>query len=277
MAKKSKFAKAVVALGAIGVASKIAYDKYKNVKADFVKEETASAEDDVKKYNAIFEKKVVEVEDEEFMGCEVKAVGSKAVIDLGLAVFERDVYINFSSNASTVTIILPEGVNVTCDVEKKLSGVRNLVENSDEDGVHTVYIIGKAVCSNVEIIPVNFYIDDDDFEDIDDSEVLSGECINSPVLGQIPPERLSGGVKTLLLILNEPDRIFNASTCGDNCAKWILEIGRIKDVTINLRHMMSFGKDTKFEIKVQNGGETVHSMKELVPIANKYLNEMKQE
>ena len=162
MAKKNKFAKAVVALGAIGVASKIAYDKYKNVKADFVKEETASAEDDVKKYNAIFEK--------EFMGCEVKAVGSKAVIDLGLAVFERDVYINFSSSASTVTIILPEGVNVTCDVEKKLSGVRNLVENSDEDGVHTVYIIGKAVCSNVEIIPVNFYIDDDDFEDIDDSE-----------------------------------------------------------------------------------------------------------
>ena len=77
-------------------------------------------------------------------------------------------------------------------------------------------------------------------KDIDDSEVLSGECINSPVLGQIPPERLSGGVKTLLLILNEPDRIFKASTCGDNCAKWILEIGRIKDVTINLRHMMSF-------------------------------------
>ena len=114
-------------------------------------------------------------------------------------------------------------------------------------------------------------------KDIDDSEVLSGECINSPVLGQIPPERLSGGVKTLLLILNEPDRIFNASTCGDNCAKWILELGRIKDVTINLRHMMSFGKDTKFEIKVQNGGETAHSMKELIPIANKYLNEMKQE
>ena len=179
MAKKSKFAKAVVALGAIGVASKIAYDKYKNVKDDFVKEETASAEDDVKKYNAIFEKKVVEVEDEEFMGCEVKAVGSKAVIDLGLAVFEKDVYINFSSNASTVTIILPEGVNVTCDVEKKLSGVRNLVENSDEDGVHTVYIIGKAVCSNVEIIPVNFYIDDseDDFEDESSDEAENKEDV----------------------------------------------------------------------------------------------------
>ena len=113
--------------------------------------------------------------------------------------------------------------------------------------------------------------------EVDDSEVLSSECIQSPVLGQIPPERLSGCVKTLLLILNEPEKIFNASTCGDNCAKWILEIGKREDVTINLRHMMDFGKDTVFEIKIKNGGEIVHSMKELIPIASKYLNEMKQE
>ena len=114
-------------------------------------------------------------------------------------------------------------------------------------------------------------------KDIDDSDVLSGECINSPVLGQIPPERLSGGVKTLLLMLNEPDKIFNASTCGDNCAKWILEIGKQKDLTINLRHMMSFGHNTEFEIKIEKGGEIVHSMRELIPIASRYLNEMKQE
>lgn len=114
-------------------------------------------------------------------------------------------------------------------------------------------------------------------KDVDDSDVLSGECIKSPVLGQIPPERLSGGVKTLLLILNEPDKIFNASTCGDNCAKWILEIGKQKDLTINLRHMMSFGQDTEFEIKIENGGEIVHSMGELIPVASRYLNEMKQE
>lgn len=114
-------------------------------------------------------------------------------------------------------------------------------------------------------------------KDIDDSDVLSGECINSPVLGQIPPERLSGGVKTLLLMLNEPEKIFNASTCGDNCAKWILKIGKQSDVTVNLRHMMNFGKDTQFEIRIKNGNEIVHSMKELVPIASKYLNKMKQE
>lgn len=114
-------------------------------------------------------------------------------------------------------------------------------------------------------------------QEVDKSEVLGPECINSPVLGQIPPERLSGGTKTLLLILNEPEKIFNASTCGDNCAKWILEIAKRQDISINLRHMMSFGIDTAFEIRVKNGGEIVHSMKELVPIAHKYLSEMGKE
>lgn len=113
--------------------------------------------------------------------------------------------------------------------------------------------------------------------DVDKSEVLSGECIQSPILGQIPPERLSGGVKTLLLILNEPEKVFNASTCGDNCAKWILKIAEIRDITINLRHLMDFGKNTKFTVRIGNGGEIVHSMEDLIPIADKYLNMMKQE
>ena len=88
---------------------------------------------------------------------------------------------------------------------------------------------------------------------------------------------LQGDYYIPCLMLNEPDKIFNASTCGDNCAKWILEIGKQKDLTINLRHMMGFGKDTEFEIRIQNGGEVVHSMKELIPIANRYLKEMKKE
>jgi hypothetical protein len=130
----------------------------------------------VKKYNAICEKKVVEVEDEEFTGCELKAVGAKLVLDLGLAVFEKDVYVNFTSTGSSVTVILPEGVNAACDIEKTVSGVRNLVDNVDEEGIHTVYLIGKAVASNVEVIPVNFYVDEDgDFEDTDSDFVDEDE------------------------------------------------------------------------------------------------------
>lgn len=84
-----KFAKTLVGIGAAAVAGKVAYDKYKTVKEAFTKEENESVDAEVKKYNAIFEKKVVEVEDEEFSGCEIKTVGAKAVLDLGLAVFEK--------------------------------------------------------------------------------------------------------------------------------------------------------------------------------------------
>lgn len=180
MAKK--LIKTVAGVGAIAVAGKVGYDKYKNVKKQFTQEENDNIDAEIKKYNAIFDKKVVEIEDEEFTGCEVKVIGAKAVIDLGLAVFEKDVYINFTSTASNLTIILPEGVNAASDVEKTFSGVKNLVENVDEEGIHTVYVIGKAVLSNIEIIPVNFYVDDDDdFEDViskDDEELAEQESVD---------------------------------------------------------------------------------------------------
>ena len=106
--------------------------------------------------------------------------------------------------------------------------------------------------------------------DIDKSKVLAEGVIDSPVLGKIPPLNLSGGVKTLILIANEPTKVFNASTCGDNCAKWILELGREQDITINLRHLMNFGKGT-FEIHILNTNQIVYSMAELIPIAGQYV------
>lgn len=107
-------------------------------------------------------------------------------------------------------------------------------------------------------------------KDVDKSEVLDSGVISSPVLGMIPPVNLSGGVKTLILIEHEPEKIFNASTCGDNCAKWILKIAKDKDITINLRHIMDFG-DTEFEARILNTDEIVHNMKELIPIAGLYV------
>lgn len=102
--------------------------------------------------------------------------------------------------------------------------------------------------------------------DVDKSEVIGARIIDSPVLGGITPRELSGGVKTLICIYKRPDRVFNASACGDNCAKWLLEIGKRQDVTINLRHLMDFG-EKEFSIKVLNTDQTVHNMDELLPIA----------
>ena len=40
--------------------------------------------------------------------------------------------------------------------------------------------------------------------DIDKSKVISANCIESPILGQITPRLLSGGVKALILMYKEP-------------------------------------------------------------------------
>lgn len=106
--------------------------------------------------------------------------------------------------------------------------------------------------------------------DIDKSTVISAGAIDSPVLGIIPPTSLSGGVKTLILADHVSDKVFNASNCGDNCSSWLLKIAEQKDVTVNLRHFMNFGKDP-FKLKILNNGKIVHNMKEFVLQAGEYL------
>ncbi len=107
---------------------------------------------------------------------------------------------------------------------------------------------------------------------VDKAVVLSSNAVDSKALGIIPVTKISGGLKTLLLIRHDDTKIFNASTCGDNCAKWILKIAQKadRDIIINLRHIMDFG-DKPFEIKILNNGKTVHNMKEYVLNAGMYL------
>ena len=64
MAKKHGLAKVVLGVGAAAVAGKVAFDKFKQTKERFAKEENDSFDDEIRKYNAIGEKKVIEVEDE---------------------------------------------------------------------------------------------------------------------------------------------------------------------------------------------------------------------
>ena len=107
-------------------------------------------------------------------------------------------------------------------------------------------------------------------KDVDQSIVLDSGVIDSPVLGKIPPTGLSGGVKTLILVKFEKNKIFNASTCGDNCAKWLLKIAETEDRTINLRHLMKFEVEP-FDIRILNTNEIVHTMEELVSIAGEFV------
>ena len=107
-------------------------------------------------------------------------------------------------------------------------------------------------------------------KDVDQSIVLDSGVIDSSILGKIPPTELSGGVKTLILVKFEKDKIFNASTCGDNCAKWLLKIAETEDRTVNLRHLMRFEAEP-FNIRILNTKQIVHTMEELVSIAGEFV------
>lgn len=101
-------------------------------------------------------------------------------------------------------------------------------------------------------------------KDIDHSDLLGPNLVVSPVLGSISVDRLSGGVKTLIQIDHDPDHVYNASACGDNCAGWLLKIGQEKDVLVRLGHMMHFdNNDGSFCIRIDNTDELVHSQAEL--------------
>ena len=72
-------------------------------------------------------------------------------------------------------------------------------------------------------------------KDIDRSEVLSRRCIQSPVLGQIPPADLSGGVKACILMYKcNEDILLDLILCGENCQGWLSKLFQIKDVKVTL-------------------------------------------
>lgn len=97
---------------------------------------------------------------------------------------------------------------------------------------------------------------------VDRGEVMGPNAVNTKALGVIPPTKLSGGVKTLMLMHHVEDQIFNASNCGDNCARWILEIARHQELTIQLLHIMDFG-DRRMQAEILNNHQIVNSMDEL--------------
>ncbi len=107
-------------------------------------------------------------------------------------------------------------------------------------------------------------------EAVDKSRVVDAQTIYSPIFGNMSPRQLSGGVKTLLLVANNRNKIFNASTCGDNCAQWLLKMAKDRKVVVNLHHLMDFG-DEPFKIRVLNTGKIVKGMTELVMEAGEFV------
>lgn len=116
--------------------------------------------------------------------------------------------------------------------------------------------------------------------DVDKSEVIAENIIQSPVLGTIPPQWLSGGVKALICMnSDEKGYVFNLSNCGDNCAKWVVEISKHKDLLVTTHHFMDFEGINDFKAKIKNTGKIVNSneeyLDEFIKIKTKIIEENK--
>ena len=142
----------------------------------------------------------------------------------------------------------------------------NLKFGSNEN---TIRKIGRRFENQLE----NEWLDDPlvikMIKDVDKIIEVKGRAIYSPVLGVISPLELSGGVQALILMKFEPEYEYYGTQCGDNCAKWILEIAERQDITLAFEHLMNFPEP--FEIKIMNNGKLVKNMAELVDEAIEFL------
>ena len=159
--------KIAIGAAALGIAAKLGYDKYKEKKREYRQEEEETRDDMIRKYTAFFDRKLVEIEEGAFEGCELKAFGSKLILDMSRAKLEKDIYVSFDVKGSNLTIILPAGVNTNVDISKNMSKISNYSEKRAKNS-HTVYIIGNAIGSSIEIAPDNVYLDSDEEAEIVD-------------------------------------------------------------------------------------------------------------
>ena len=66
--------------------------------------------------------------------------------------------------------------------------------------------------------------------DIDRTIVQSRHCMLSPVLGQIPPAMLSGGVKSLIMLYKTDWYYPDLINFGENCEGWLSWVFESRDV-----------------------------------------------
>ena len=113
------------------------------------------------------------------------------------------------------------------------------------------------------VLQVDKHLVDNDFArevllDVEGTKVISNYVIETKYLGIVSSEKICGGVKSILLMRNNPEVVVDATNCGDNCAKWIQKLGREQDVTVTMYTFMEF--EEPFEGVCLNYGNRMNSV-----------------
>lgn len=129
------------------------------------------------------------------------------------------------------------------------------------------------------------WFDDEDVRrmvlDIDKTTVQSRHCFLSPVLGQIPPHYLSGGVKGMIMLYKTDWYYPDLVNFGENCEEWLVWIFNHKDIVrvscsgydLTFRDMPIRGICENDGSQINNHIDWALKMGEFVPLGKRNLDE----
>lgn len=126
----------------------------------------------------------------------------------------------YNSNIEEVCVMLKVWVNYPEDEEALVDDVGDIFDEYIDYSV-IVSDLGQRIVKETSAIV----------------EVVSPENLKTKWNTHIPPEKLSDGAKTLILMLCEEARnelIFNYAFCGGNCDKFLEEIVKVYDINLFL-------------------------------------------
>ena len=107
-------------------------------------------------------------------------------------------------------------------------------------------------------------------KEIDGNDHIRDDIFESPVLGTITADRLSGGVKVLIMLYEMPEFQMWGSSCGDNCNDFIVEISKMHDIHLKYSHL-PIGWPEKFDAVFEDNGEQTHTCDEFMSALNRRL------
>lgn len=105
---------------------------------------------------------------------------------------------------------------------------------------------------------------------VDGTIVHSAYQMENPIFGPINVKTLSTGCKNTILAY-KTDRVIPATYMGDNCAKYVWEISKKKDLTITLEYLMDFSHCEGFSAYILNSNKIVNSYFEFADEAIDYI------
>lgn len=96
-------------------------------------------------------------------------------------------------------------------------------------------------------------------EVVDQSKLIAPKIIESPVLGTIIHEWISGGAKTLIMMYNVNNIVHCGNNLGDNCWPLLLKLSKSKDIVIDLTYYPKFDWVDNTSVHIINNNKIVNN------------------